>query len=324
MKRNRLITAAAAGILAVVLSGCGGAKEAPAGAGNGSLEKTDLKVGVMPLADYGAVYWAKDKGFFEKAGLNVELVPLQGGPIGIQKAATGEVDFSFSNTMSSTQAINGGAPVTTVVLTSSIGAGGIGVYVTPDSPIKTMADLQGKTVGINTTNNIGDVSFRNLASSEGLDSKPTWVEVPFNEMIAGVQAKSVDAGYLPEPFASAAVEAGLRQVVDLTEGPNAKLPVSTFVASNNFVAESPTTTEAFVAAMYAAGNDISSKEAEFRKWLPGIAGVSQEVADSMVIPVMEPKMDVAKVQFVADMLIAQDVIDAFDATKSTYVSGVKE
>lgn len=322
MEKRRFIAAVMTGILAVALSGCGGAKEAPAQAG--AIEKPALKVGVMPLADYGAVYWAKEKGLFEKAGLDVELVPLQGGPIGVQKVAAGEIDFSFSNTMSSSQAISGGAPVTTVVLSSSVGAGGLGIYVMPDSPIKSMEDLNEKTIGINTTNNIGDVSFQNLASSKGLDTKPNWVEVPFNEMISGVQAKSIEAGYLPEPFASAAMKAGLRKVVDLTEGPNSKLPVSTFVASNKFVASNPVTTEAFVTAMYAAGNDIASKETEFRKWLPGVAGVTPEVADIMVIPIMEPKMDVSKIQFVADMLIQQGIIESFDAAKSTFVSNGKQ
>jgi NitT/TauT family transport system substrate-binding protein len=321
MKKNRLVIAAVTGILALALSSCGGPNEAPAEPG--ALEKAAVKVGVMPLADYGAVYWAKDKGFFEKAGLDVELVPLQGGPIGVQKVASGEIDFSFSNTMSSTQAINGGAPVTTVVLTSSVGPGSIGVYVTPDSPIQDIGDLDGKTVGINTTNNIGDVSFQSLASSMNLDTKPTWVEVPFNEMISGVQANSIEAGYMPEPFGSAALEAGLRKVVDLTEGPNEKLPVSTFVASNKFVESNPVTTEAFATAMYEAGNDIASKEKEFRQWLPGVAGVSQEVAETMTIPVMEPKMDVAKVQYIADMLIKQGIIDSFDASKSTFVAGSK-
>ncbi|WP_434373398.1 ABC transporter substrate-binding protein [Paenarthrobacter sp. FR1] len=302
----------------MTLTACG----QPAGQGNGTidgkLEKTSLNVGVLPLADYAAVYWAEDHGYFDKAGLDVTLTPIQGGPIGIQQAVSGQLDFSFSNTVSSAIAVQGGAPVTTVALTSSLGPNSLGVFVKADSPVKAIQDLNGKTIGINTTNTIGDVTFRNLVAAEGVTVEPSWVEVPFNEMIAGVQAGSIEAGYLPEPFASAAEKAGLRRIVDLSSGPNAGLPISTFIANNNFVKDNPDTTEAFVSAVYAAGNDISGKEAEFRTWLPSVSKVPAEVANTMALPRFEAGMSVEKVQSVADILIKQGIIQQFDAGKSTY------
>ena len=295
------------------------AAQAPSPGGDGQLEKTQLTVGVLPLADYAAVYWADDHGFFEKVGLSVEVQPLQGGPIGVQKVASGELDFSFANSISTAIATAGGAPVTTVVSSSSLGPHSNLIFVKQDSPIEDLEDLAGKTVGVNTTNNIGDVTFKNLASSMHLDIKPNWVEVPFNEIAAGVQADSIDAGYLPEPFASAARESGLREVVDLTQGPNAELTAATFVASDSFVEKNPKTVVAFVDAMYAAGNDIAAKEAEFREWLPGVAGVTPEVAAEMALPVFESEMKVEKLQAVTDMLVEQGIIKESDVSQHTYL-----
>lgn len=310
---RRAARAIGAGMLcaALLLTGCGTIAGTPQDP-DGELEKTELTVGVLPLADYAAVYWARDRGFFEREGLTVELEPLQGGPIGVQKVITREVDFSFSNVISSSIAASRGAPIRTVVVTSSLGPGGLGIFVNPDSPIREMADLHGRTISINTTNSIGDVAFRNLADAQGAEITPNWVEVPFNEVIRGVQANSIDAGYLPEPFASAAREAGLREVVPLAEGPNVGLPVSNFIASEPFLAQNPDTTAAFVRAMYAAGIDISANLEEFRAWLPGVAGVDPEVASQMALPIFEEGLDLERLQGLGDTLVEQGLLDDFD------------
>ena len=38
------------------------------------LEKTELQLGYIPLLDCIALLWAKQRGFFAEAGLNVTLV----------------------------------------------------------------------------------------------------------------------------------------------------------------------------------------------------------------------------------------------------------
>lgn len=316
MRMDRLSIAVLALGSIVSLSACG--EESTAGGDD--LEETEITVGVLPLADYAAVYWAEENGHFEEEGLDVTLEPVQGGPIGIQRASTGELDFSFSNTISSTIASEEGAPITTVVLSSRLGPESNIVFVQPDSPIEDMADLEGQTLGINTTNNIGDVTFRSLAESEGVSVEPNFVEVPFNEMVEGVEAGSIDAGYVPEPFASNARQAGMREVVDLSSGVNTELPAATFVASNQFVEENPNTTEAFAQAMYAAGAEISQSEDEFREWLPEIAELPPETAQEMALPIFYEEMEVDELQSVADTLIDQGIIESFDAAEHAYVS----
>jgi len=320
MKMYRTSAAAAVASLALVLTACGGATKPAASASDGKLEKTKVSVGVLPTADYATVYWADQHGFFQKAGLEVSLEPLQGGPVGVQKVAAGELDFSFSNSVSSTIAQSKHAPITTVVLDSSLGSDSLGIFVKPDSPIRDMADLNGKSVGVNTTNNIGDVSFANLAGSKGLDVKPRWIEVPFNEMINGVKAGSIDAGYVPEPFKSAAEAAGLRQVVDLSSGVNSEMAAATFVASDSFVRKNPDTVKAFASAMYAANADIASKQDEFRSWLPKVARVDERTASTMSIPVFATSMSLDKLQKVGEMLVKQGLVDkSFSIADHTYV-----
>lgn len=274
----------------------------------GSLEDTDLSIGVLPIADYAAVLWAEDQGFFEEEGLTVDLQTLQGGPVSIQRVVAGELDFGFTNLLSFGIAVDGGAPIKVAALTSSLGADAGGIFVPQDSDIQTMADLDGRTVGVNTTSNVGDVTLNALLEAEGVDASPVYVEVPFPEMVAGVEAGSIDAGYMTEPFTSAARAADLRNIVDLYSGPNDELPMAIFATSTQYAEDNPNTVAAFGRAVNAASADMSENTDAFREFLPGATSTPQEIANEMALPVFEDSLDVEKMQRTADLLIEQGLV----------------
>ena len=309
MNAWRMLMIAGVG-MALTLSACSGGAEDDAGAGatDGTIEKKDLKVGSLPLADYSTLYWAAEKGFFEKEGLDVTIEPVQGGPAGVQKVVASELDLTNSTVFGTAMAVDSGLPIRSVVLTSALADNGIGIFVPEDSDIKELKDLDGKSVGINTTRNMGDITFASLAKSEGVEVKPNWVEVPFPEMISGVKAGSIEAGYMPEPFMSAARAAGLRQVVDNTEGPNKGLAASTYVASQRFLDANPDTAAAFARAVYAAGADMNEKEAELREWLPSIAKLDADTAQKIPLPTFYTEMDTVAYTKAVDLLKEQGLV----------------
>jgi NitT/TauT family transport system substrate-binding protein len=315
MRARGSLTVAMAGLM-IALAACGGSDEntdANAAAdtedaGGGELETTDLTIGVLPLADYAAVYWAQDEGFFEDAGLNVTLQPISGGPVGIQTTVAGELDCSFANTIATVVAQTSDVPVTMAVLSSALGDESNVIVVKEDSPIQSIEDLDGATIGVNTTNNVGDVAFYNLLDAQGIDIDVQFVEVPFGEMIEGVQGGSIDATHVPEPFRSAALAAGLRPVADLTEEPNQDLPAAAFVCGDQFVQENPNTTRAFAEALYAAGGDMLEREADVRTWLPGVAGVPEEVAQNMKLPTYFSEPEPDQVERLVELLDGQGLL----------------
>ena len=316
MKATRKAVLAGAAGAALLLAGCGGSGDAGQGETDGELEKTEITVGSLPLADYAALYWAEEKGFFEDEGLDVTIEAVQGGPAGVQQVVSGELDFTNSTPFGTAMAVDSGLPIRSVVLTSSLADNGIGVFVPKDSPIKDIEDLDGKSIGINTTKNMGDITFNNLAESEGADVSPKWVEVPFPEMISGIKAESVDAGYMPEPFMSAARDAGMRQVVDNTEGPNKGLAGSTYVSSQKFLDANPDTAAAFARAMYKAGGDLEKNEDKLREWLPSIAQLDEDVAKELPLATYHSEMDdegyAKAVDILKDQELVKDDLDVAD------------
>lgn len=323
MKTTRKAVLAGAAGAALLLAGCGSDSEGGAGATDGSLEKSELTVGSLPLADYAALYWADEKGFFEDEGLDVTIEPVQGGPAGVQKVVSGELDFTNSTPFGTAMAVDSGLPIRSVVLTSALADNGIGIFVPKNSPIKDMQDLDGKSIGINTTKNMGDITFNALAEDKGIDVSPKWVEVPFPEMISGVKAKSIDAGYMPEPFMSAARDGGLRQVVDNTEGPNKGLAGSTYVSSQKFLDANPDTAAAFATAMYKAGGDLEENEDELRAWLPSIAQLDKNLAKKLPLPTYYSEMDDEAYGKAVDILKEQKLVKS-DLDVETTVWAPKE
>lgn len=318
MKSHRRKYAPALFAAALLLTACGGGA---AGGNDNADGTTELKVAVLPLADYAPVYWAQDHGQFEEQGLNVTFENLQGGPVGTQKVVTGELQFAFSNPISSTIGSSKGAPVQTIALLSGLGEDELGIFVKPGSPIKDMQDLDDRTVGINTTNNVGDVTFAKLAKAEGLDVQPEWVEVPFPEMIAGVQNGSIEAGYLPEPFATAARQSGLRQVVNLVQGDNISLPMSTFVTSTQYAQQNPEVVAKFAAALNDARDEIAQSEEEFRSWLPGATGTPADAARKMHLPIFDVELNTEDIQEIANFMAELGIIeDGYHASDHTIVN----
>ena len=83
------------------------------------IEKKDLTIGFIALTDCAPIVIAKEKGFFEKNGLNVHVVKEGGGWPGIQqKVISGQYDFSHALAgmpIAATLGINGNANLQAVL-----------------------------------------------------------------------------------------------------------------------------------------------------------------------------------------------------------------
>src|SRR5690606_30019149 len=137
-----------------------------------SADLTPIKVGVIPIIDVAAAYLAVEQGFFEEEGLDVSLELAQGGAAIVPAVVSGEYQFGFSNVTSLLLAVNNGVPIKAVasgLFTTGVEPDFGGVAVPAGSDITSAADLVGKTVAVNTLNNIGDSTIRHVVEEAGGD-----------------------------------------------------------------------------------------------------------------------------------------------------------
>ncbi len=133
---------------------------------------TPLHLQTIPFDAGSQVFYAKDMGFFSKAGLDVTIDPVGNGPAIAAAVASGAVDIGFSNALSIETAYKKGLPFVFVQNSAiySTAAPTSVIMVLKDSPIKTAKDLNGKTFGVNGLKNIAQYAPSMWIDKNGGDS----------------------------------------------------------------------------------------------------------------------------------------------------------
>jgi NitT/TauT family transport system substrate-binding protein len=121
-------------------------------------------------------------------------------------------------------------------------------FVLKDSPIKTVADLKGKKVGINAFGSAVDLVLRVVLKKAGLNPRRDVeiVEVTFPNMASAIREKRVDCGVLVIPFLPAETPKG--DLRALFTGGDAFGPSSVIfqVATNTFLKSNEAAVRAFL------------------------------------------------------------------------------
>ncbi len=179
-------------IVVFVLSACGGKPETP----------TVVRIGTQPWIGYGPWWIAKEKGIFEKHGLEVELVDFVEDKEVNAAFASGEMDAANLATHTALKLYASGLDLRIVLLEDdSYEADAI---LAP-SAITSVADLKGKKVAYEegTTSDLllnYALSQNNLTLS---DIEPIFM--PASDAGAALIAGQVDVAVTYEPYISAAL-----------------------------------------------------------------------------------------------------------------------
>ncbi len=245
--------------LAASLAACGG-DDGSSQTSSSSDEPTTLKVGVIPIIDVAPLYLGIQKGFFERRGLKIEPELAEGGAAIVPAVISGSNEIGFSNNVSLFIASSKGLPVK--IISEGVGispdatagdsdVGYCEVLAPKDSSILGPADLAGKTIAVNTLNNIGDVTIKAALERNGVDpSGVKFSEIPFPDMLAALNAGRVDAAWECEPFVSQGLEEGAVGVLNNYAETDPELSVATYFASEEWLQENPEVAKRFVDALH--------------------------------------------------------------------------
>lgn len=108
-------------------------------------------------------------GYWEDEGLDVELKRFNGSGEAVTAAATGRLDIAHAGNFSNMAAhVNGNAD--TQAFMQDIPGNPYFPIVLEDSPIQSLADLEGKTLGIFSTASDANELLQGVMEQEGLDS----------------------------------------------------------------------------------------------------------------------------------------------------------
>jgi NitT/TauT family transport system substrate-binding protein len=305
--RMRVLGLAAVLVTLVGTAGCGssdsGASDSsPPGGG----KATTVKVGIIPIVDVAPLYLGQRKGFFSSRGIELEMVSAQGGAAIIPGVVSGQFQFGFSNTTSLMIAQVKGVPVKSVAngaaSNGKVGGDVTGVAVKKDSPIKSAKDLAGRTVAVNTLQNIGDTTVRESVRKAGGDpSEVKFVEIAFDQMPAAVDGGRVDAAWMGEPAQTVAKAQGARIVASPFAETDPKLTVATYFTSTRLTQQNPDLVKQFSEAMTESLRYATDHPDEARQVLTTYTKISGDVLKNLTLPSWPARIDMASLEKLASL-----------------------
>lgn len=113
-----------------------------------------------PERGFYPFFVARELKFYEEEKLDVKFVNAGGSGAAIQQVIAGQVDFGFPHSSSVLSASSRGNPMRYLYTYTT--AGNFGLFVKDASPIKSVKDLKGKTIGISEQGG-GEVAILNAS-----------------------------------------------------------------------------------------------------------------------------------------------------------------
>ena len=302
--RMTAITALCALAIAACGGGGGGGASTPTSDSNGDTTLNVQETAGVPSA---FVAFGQAKGFFTKHKLKINLQSSQGGATAVPSLVSGKIQVAGSNVVSLLIAASKGLPVEAIAPgTSAHGAGQKdfgALMVGKGSSIRDVKQLAGKTVAVNTLNNIAEVVVKASLQKSGVDpSQVKLREIDFPEMGPALAKHDVDAAFLIEPFVTIARQAGAR-VVDysyVTTEP--KLQVGAYAVSRKFAQANPDVVRRYRAAIVDTATYLMAHQRQFRTFLAKRAETPVKLAKAMELPTFTTKLNTASMQKTAGLV----------------------
>ncbi|HZS01368.1 MAG TPA: ABC transporter substrate-binding protein [Chloroflexota bacterium] len=255
-----LALAALAALLLAACSASGSAPSAakPAGApaGGGApaaapAQRTNVRVAlaVPNYGGYSAVEVGKDRGFYERYGIDVRITAYNGGGPAQEAVTAGEEDVIHYFPPGVGLAVGKGVKEK-IVATDSPRPAGWYLGVAASSPIQSVSDLNGKRIGVTSKGSTTDFYALWIGKRAGINVEPIPVGAP--AILPSLTSGNVDAAILNPPLPFKAFASGeARPLMNLAEEMPPNLP-SVVVATDQIIEQHPEAVTAYLKGLFEA------------------------------------------------------------------------
>jgi NitT/TauT family transport system substrate-binding protein len=231
------------------------------------------------------VLYAVSAGLFAKAGLNVQIVPLNGSA-GIAAAVSGgALDIAKANALALVEAHARGIPFTIIApgVISGSGDHAVGLIVATNSPIKTAKDFNGATVGVDSLATNELITTRVYVDTNGGDSSTIhFVETPGSAALIALEQGRIAAAAILEPVLSQGLGSGKERLFAYTYGSIApRWDGADWFSTRDWAAKHPDAVRRFAQVMHDANIYVGTHESETNPLLATYAAMDPATLATM-------------------------------------------
>jgi NitT/TauT family transport system substrate-binding protein len=189
----------------------GGASVLAGATGGRAQTGLTVRIATLPIESAAEVFYAKDMGFFAKAGLDADIQTMQTSAAMAAAAVSGAIDVGYSPVDSIATIHQKNVPVVLIAPANEYisPSRNAGLVLAANSTVRAAKDLNGKVVAVSNLRSLSENAARAWIDRNGGDSTTVkFVEIPFPAMLAALDSGHVDAAWDAEPFISAAAKDG--------------------------------------------------------------------------------------------------------------------
>lgn len=272
---------------------------------------------------------AQKAGAYEKAGIDLELTEVQGGPAVVAAIASGEADIGYAAPVPPINARLNGVKVKMIMALAHEAEPdkqSSWLVASKSSGISKLADVKGKKVSFNANGSFCELAWRDHLMKQGIsfnDVEP--VVLPFPQQEAALEQGGIDAACTVNPFyASITANQAIGAVV-VGKGllSDEKEPVINDVifASDEYIANHRELLKKFVEVTDKARREMLGDRANVETAAVEFLGLTPETAKTFKLPIVKESMalapaDVQKLLdamhntgMLADPVKAEDMVD---------------
>jgi nitrate/nitrite transport system substrate-binding protein len=224
--------------------------------GGGPLEKTKLNIGFVPITCATPIIMAHPMGFYERRGLDVQVIKTAGWAVARDKSLNKEYDASHMLTpMPLAITMGAGSTAQPFLMPAVENINGQAIVLHVDHKDKRdPKDWKGFRFGVPFEYSMHNFLLRYYVAEHGLDpDKDIQIRVvPPPEMVANLRAGNLDGYLSPDPFNQRAVWEKVGFIHLLTKDIWEGHPCCAFACSKAFAEEMPNTYGALVMALLEA------------------------------------------------------------------------
>jgi nitrate/nitrite transport system substrate-binding protein len=230
----------------------------------GPPEKTDLNIGFVPITCATPIIMAQPMGFYERYGLNAQVIKTAGWAVARDKSLSGEYDASHMLTpMPLAMTLGAGSVATPYIMPAVENINGQAIVLSNEHlERRDPTQWKGFTFGVPFEYSMHNFLLRYYVAEFGLDPDVDIQirVVPPPEMVANLRAGNLDGYLSPDPFNQRAVWEGIGFIHTLTKDIWEGHPCCAFAAPASFAQELPNTYGALLKAIIDATQYASNPD----------------------------------------------------------------
>jgi NitT/TauT family transport system substrate-binding protein len=247
------------------------------------LANANVVVAAVPATGAAGLYIAEQRGLFAAAGLHVTIESTVSAADVIPDLINGTVNVSLGQWTSAIAVAARGIGLRALGPGNSGGPGLEEVVVAANSPVKSLAQLKGKTIAVNALSGLSQLVTDSALAKAGVSpGQVHYTVIPFPSMAAALAAHRVDAALMIQPYLAKAAHQ-VTMLADIDQGATADFPITGYITTAAWAQKNPAVAAAFIRALSQGQKLAATNRDAVNQAVVKYIGVTPQAATSMTL-----------------------------------------